>query len=186
MKKKSVVLIFLLLCFFSRTSYADPFRSKINLFTPGFNFGIGIPKIPISHYRTPIAICGGIVTYFGITSRFAFQVSANGLYTFNLGSVIQGNNKLKFNLFWGDICFDYKLKFSLNTDSYISPGIGYYNLFQQFDDAKDDLTTFGLTVGLLTNNYGRKNITQFEIRWHLLFHPESKPQVLTIKFGFLL
>ncbi|MFO7890150.1 MAG: hypothetical protein R6V04_07400 [bacterium] len=147
---------------------------------------MGFPKIPISHYRAPISVSGGIVTYVIITNKTAFHISGNGLYTFNVGSVIKSKNKLRFNLICSTLCFDYKLKFSMNTESYLSSGIGYYNLFQQFDDDKDKLNTAGFNLGVTTNTLGKKVITQFDIRWHLLFNPEPKPQVLTVNIGFLL
>lgn len=187
--KKQLLLIFLIVVIFSisfRTCYSIPYQLKNNNITVGINIGIGLPKIPISHYRTPFSICGGIFTYFGITPRFALQVSGNGLYTFNLGSVLKDKSTLKFNLIWSDVCLDYKMKFSMNTETYLSSGIGFYKLFQQFDDDKDKVKTTGFTVGIITNSLHRKNIIQFEIRWHLLFKPEPKPQVLTVKIGFLL
>jgi len=164
---------------------SDSFDSNYKFFTPGLNIGIGLPKIPISHYRTPISVCGGVVTYFGITNKLALNINGNALYTFNLGSVLKGKSNLKFNLIWGNVCLDYKLKASLHSGSYVSSGIGYYNLYQEFDDDKDKVNTAGFTIGVITNKIGRKTISQFEVRWHLLFKPQPKPQVLTVKFGFL-
>jgi len=168
-----------------RICYSGQYNSRYNLFNPGINIGIGLPKIPISHYRTPVSVCGGIVTYVGIASRFAFNVSGNALYTLNLGSVLEGKSTLKFNMIWANVCLDYTLKASMHSESHVSSGIGYYNLFQQFDDDKDTVNTAGFTVGIITNRIGRKTISQFEVRWHLLFEPEPNPQVLTVKFGFV-
>ena len=185
MKKKLSVLILFILCFLGHISYAESFQVGNNLFSPGINFGIGLPKVPIGRYHTPVAICGGILTYVHITHRIAIQASGNALYTFNLGSVLKKTSKLRFNLIWGNVCFNYKVKKAVNKESYFSPGIGYYSLFQQFDYDKNDLTTSGFNLGIVTHTYRKNIISQFEIRWHLLFNPEPKPQVLTVKFGFL-
>ena len=90
-----------------------------------------------------------------------------------------------FNMIWGNLCLDYKLRASLHSESHVSTGIGYYNLYQQFDDDKDQVNTAGFTIGVITNRFGTKIISQFEVRWHLLFKPEPNPQVLTVKFGLV-
>lgn len=188
MKKSISMLLIILFVVGLRLSscYSMLPQSSKNIFTPAISMGIGFPKIPISHFRAPISVCGGLSTYFNLTNKIIFHLSGNGLYTFNLGSVTKGKSTLKFNLIWGNVCFDYKLKFSMNTVSYLSPGIGYYNLSQQFDEDQYKLNTTGFNIGIITNTLGKKMITQYEIRWHLLFNPEPKPQVLTLKIGFLL
>ncbi len=183
--KKLSLIVIIIYIFSFRICYSGLYDSQYNLFNPGINIGIGLPKIPISHYRTPVSVCGGMVIYIGIASRFTFNVSGNALYTFNLGSVLEGKSTLKFNMIWGNVCLDYKLKESLHSESYISPGIGYYNLYQMFDDDINKVNTAGFTVGVITNRIGKKTISQFEVRWHLLFKPEPNPQVLTVKFGFV-
>lgn len=186
MKKHSAVLIVILFCFINQSSYSGSFKLQEKFFRPGINFGIGLPKVPLGRYHTPISICGGLVIYFKITHRIAFHTSGNGLYTFNLGSVLQDDSRLKFNLIWSNICLDYKIKTSMNAETYVSPGFGYYSLYQQFENDTDNLATSGFNLGIVTNTFKRNHISQFEIRWHLLFNPQPKPQVLTVNFGFLL
>lgn len=189
MKKLSFFLILLLNLNFSYTITlsAKSYNSNAdNRLTAGIIAGIGFPRIPLSHHHTPFSITGGLFTNYNISSKFALNLSCNGLYTFNLGSVFDKKSELKFNLFWISASINYKIKDTFSHKTFISAGLGGYNLFQQFDQDSDRLKTKGINIGIITYNQQKEFNYLVEIKWHLLFKPDPNPQVLNIRFGLFL
>ena len=81
----------------------------------------------------------------------------------------------------------YRLLGRYRGQSFVTVGMGYYDLSQQFGFAKDHLQTPGLSLGI-SQWMGRGKVkSHVEIKWHLLFKPkEGLPQVLTVTLGVLL
>ncbi|MCD6115500.1 hypothetical protein J7K93_00655 [bacterium] len=154
---------------------------------PSVHVGIGLPKIPVNRIsrRTPFSFTAGAELTIPILRRNIIQVHSDGLYTIDLGSAISGTNKdFKFNLLWAGIDFGYSVRNNPINRSSVMAGISRYYLSQVWEDSRDNLSTFGMCLGLSYLNKGIKHNTVFEIRWHLLFNPNPMPQVLTVVFGY--
>ncbi|MBN2340883.1 MAG: hypothetical protein JXR45_05305 [Deltaproteobacteria bacterium] len=152
----------------------------------GFAGGIGLPKIPISHFRNPISFLAGGMVNVPVTSKIGFQVDGYALTTVSLGTVNKSDGKLSFNLVWGSANLAYQIRGYMGSHSAVLAGLGLYHLKQQFDNRKDTLDTLGLNIGLSQWMKMRKIGGFFEVRWHLLFKPSDSPQVLTLTYGLFL
>lgn len=64
-------------------------------------------------------------------------------------------------------------------DSFVLAGVGRYRVWQN----PGTETCTGIQLGLVNGSRIREVKTFFEVRWHLLFHPGSDPQVLTLTMG---
>ncbi len=151
----------------------------------GVRFGFGMPKTPY-RYRMPFSVTGGLVLNYHLNEKIKFQADANTLTTFNLGTVDGNDSDLKFNLNWIGLSGMVKMRGKFSVGSYLSLGMGYYQLNQQFDNNTDKLNTYGISLGISNDNAMRKIKTVMDLRWHLLFEPDPQPQLLTIMIGFLL
>lgn len=151
----------------------------------GCRFGFGLPKVPY-RYRLPISITGGLLANYQISDKFMIQGDANGLTTFNLGTVDGKDDKLKLDLAWAGLSGMYKIRGKFSMGAYLSVGAGYYRLNQTFNEDHEDLYTYGLNLGISNGNYMRRLKMIYDLRWHLLFDPSPNPQVLTFTLGFLL
>ncbi len=151
----------------------------------GVQFGFGMPKTPY-RYRMPFSVTCGLLLNYHLSEKIKFQADANTLTTFNLGTVDGNDSDLKFNLNWIGFSGMYKVRGKFSAGSYISLGMGYYQLNQQFDNNTDKLNTYGISLGISNGNALRKIKTVMDIKWHLLFEPGPQPQLLTITIGFLL
>ncbi|RKY82081.1 hypothetical protein DRQ07_02290 [candidate division KSB1 bacterium] len=154
---------------------------------PSVFLGIGLPKIPVTSVSrtSPFSVTGGLLASVPVFRRIIIQVHGNGLYSFDLGSAISQSKKFKFNLLWTGIDLGYSLRYSPMNRSSVILGISEYSLSQTWEDMSDNLNTAGICLGLSNIKSGLHANTIFEIKWHLLFHPEPMPQVLTITFGYV-
>ena len=141
----------------------------------------------MSPFRSPVSVLGGGMVNVGLSPRIRFQANGYGLHTFNLGRIDAQEGKLRFNLAWVSGELMYQLLGRFRGESFITVGVGYYDLSQQYGSAKEDLTTPGIALGV-TQWMGRKKMkSSVEIKWHLLFEPkDGLPQVLTVTLGLML
>ena len=151
-----------------------------------FSAGLGLPKIPISHFRNPVSVLGGGSLNFRLSRKMALQFGGYGLYTFDLGTRSSHEGKLRFDLAWVSLDVLYHLSGVIRSESFVLAGLGDYHLSQQFYEDETVLNTMGLNVGLAYWKHWRRWSSVFEVRWHLLFRPSDNPQVLTLTFGMLL
>lgn len=151
----------------------------------GVSIGFGLPKIPISRFRTPISVLGGGFLNYRLGTNMALQLNGYGLYTFSLGTVNAQSGELRFNLLWASMDLQRRLRGVIDEGSFLMAGVGGYRLSQQYDNDEDILNTMGLSIGLSQWKRLRRVTSIFEIRWHLLFHPSPKPQVVTVNFGIM-
>jgi len=152
----------------------------------GLSVGFGLPKIPISPFRSPISVLGGGSLNFRLSRKIALQCDGFGLYTFDLGTGSSQGGKLRFNLTWISLDVLYHLRGLIRSESFVLAGLGGYHLSQQFDEDETILDTMGFNLGLVHWTHWRRWSGVFEVRWHLLFQPSDSPQVLTVTFGLLL
>lgn len=180
------VLLLLLLTVSVTPGLTQTIRRERTL-SASLTFGMGLPKIPFSEFRTPISVLGGASIHVRLVERLMAQLSGYGLYSFSLGTVnIEGTGDLKFNLLYTDADMLYRILSRGMSESFVAGGIGIYNLNQQFNLDVDKLTTLGMNIGIVQWSTTRRMKYTFEVKWHLLFKPSPTPQVLTLTFGFLL
>jgi hypothetical protein len=182
MKRTRTVFVILLLSFFSMSLFGKP-SSRPHF---GLAGGIGLPKIPISHFRTPISFLAGGMIHIPVFAKFGLQVDGYGLTTVSLGTVNNSDAKLTFDLVWGSTALTYQMRGFMESRAAIMAGLGMYRLYQRFDTRKDVLNTLGFNLGLSQWMRPGRRGGFFEIRWHLLFEPSDNPQVLTLTYGILL
>lgn len=161
-------------------SYAGPLPVSF-----GISAGIGLPKIPVSQFRTPISVLGGCMGHVSVLPKWGIQIDGNALTTFSLGTVNQAGGDLKFEILWGSLALTYQLKGLIRSRSNLILGIGKYYLTQQFDQAEESIQPSGMNLGFSNWMAGRKWRGILEVRWHMLFRPGEDPQVLTITYGWL-
>ena len=186
MRKRQRIITILVLFSFFVVGLCHAQLSEWRRVHAGPQIGFGLPKIPFSEFRAPISVLGGGFVYCHLFHRFGIEASGYGLYTFNLGSPSGRTSELKFNLTWGSVDILYNVRRRLNNRSFIFAGLGQYYLDQQMNEDIENLTTTGLCLGIANWRYGKKIRLVNEIRWHLLFHPDPKPQILTVTLGLLL
>lgn len=152
----------------------------------GFGAGFGLPKIPLSRYRSPISITAGLLGNYRISNRVAVQSDGGLLTTFSLGTVDRTASPLRYNQWWISLACLYRLRGAMRNESFVTAGTGLYHLSQQFDNDEDILYTAGMNLGIINWHNNRRGSSYLDVRWHLLFQPSPNPQVLTIMFGFML
>ena len=186
MNKRIITIgITLIFCFLLHTqgkAQASQSRRFHAIVTAGF----GLPKIPYSHFRTPVSILGGGALNCRMFGRLYVQANAAALYTFNLGTATGNEGDLKFNLQWTSADLLYHVRGVIRTNNLILAGVGRYRLSQRFENEEDDINTTGLCLGLVNWRHWARWSMVTEVRWHLLFEPGSNPQVLTVTLGILL
>lgn len=148
--------------------------------------GIGLPKIPISQYRSPISLLAGVDVTAKLTQKIGIQAGGYGLTTISMGTVNNAEDNLNYDLMWTSMSLLYQLRGAMQDRSMLILGGGYYKLDQQFDLRRDKLTTAGFNLGLSHIMTHRKFSGKLEFRWHLLFKPSDNPQILTITYGILM
>ena len=152
----------------------------------GMTAGFGLPKIPISRFRSPISIVGtGFLNYRPVQKVF-LQVTGGALYTFSLGTMDSREGELKFNLIWGSLDAAYHLRGAIRNESFFLMGVGRYHLSQKFDEKETALNTIGINLGLVNWMHRGRFSAVIDIRWHLLFKPSPNPQVATLTLGIIL
>lgn len=154
-------------------------------FHSGVSLGLGLPKIPLSYYRSPISIMGGGMINIRIIRKVALQCNGYGLKTFSLGTVSNQKDRLRFDMVWGSLDILAHLRGVIQNEQFLLVGIGTYSLFQRFNKTDESVTTLGTCLGVSNIHYGVKMKTFFELRWHLLYNLDPKPQVLTVTYGLL-
>ncbi|MCK5146006.1 hypothetical protein KAR48_04575 [bacterium] len=152
----------------------------------GIMAGVGLPKVPLNVYRPPVAITANVFSFVRFNHRFALQLTANALHSFSLGTASGKNSELKFNTNWATADLMIQLRGFLLKESFVSIGYGYYQHEQLFDKKLHTLNTGGLTLGMTNWNYHTFWATRFELRWHLLFEPSTRPQIVTATFGIMI
>ena len=151
----------------------------------GLSAGIGLPKVPFSQFRAPVSVLGGGAINVRLLRRWVLQLDGYGLTTFSLGRVDEREGELRFNLAWASFDILTHLRGVVNGESFLMAGLGRYHLSQQFNADETVTNTMGINLGLVDWKYRRGWNSSLEIRWHLLFHPSSNPQVLTVTFGVM-
>ena len=151
----------------------------------GVSGGIGLPKIPISQYRSPISVLGGGMGHLSIYKKLGVQIDANALTTFSLGSVNNAPGDLRFDVLWGDLALTYRLRGMLHSQSNLIVGTGHYTVIQEFNQGREEIQTQGVNLGISNWMAGRRLRSYFEVRWHLMFTSGEDPQVLTLTYGIL-
>jgi len=151
----------------------------------GVSAGVGLPKIPFSHFRTPVSFIGSGMINYRMGKKISVQLEGGGLTTLNLGTAGTEKGDLKFDFLWSSFDLLWRARGEIRNESLIAGGIGYYQLAQQFDEDKDNLNTLGINLGLIGWTFRNRWTTLFDVRWHLLFKPNNNPQVLTLSFGIL-
>jgi hypothetical protein len=177
------VIVFLFL-----TNWYLPLQAKIPLpkrFYGGLSIGVGLPKIPLSHFRAPVSVLGTGMMHYRLDQKIRLQLEGGGLTTFNLGTASREAGTLTFNFLWSSFDVQWRIMGHIRRESFLSAGPGYYQLNQEFDNDKVNLNTFGVNLGLISWTWKNKWISLFDLRWHLLFKPKNNPQVLTISFGIV-
>lgn len=152
----------------------------------GCGAGFGLPKIPLSRYRSPVSITAGLFINYRILNRLAVQTDGGILTTFSLGTVDQTDSPLRYDQWWTSLSCLYRLRGAVRNESFVAAGGGLYHLSQQFDNDEDALYTAGMNLGIVNwhrTGWGRSYL---DVRWHLLFQPSPNPQVLTLTFGIML
>ena len=97
----------------------------------GIAIGIGLPRIPFTEFRTPISVLGGASFSFRLVERLAVQLSGNALTSFGIGNAnVPQNDKLRFNLLYGDFDLMYRFAWSSIGESFAAAGLGLYYLDQ--------------------------------------------------------
>ena len=152
----------------------------------GISAGLGLPKIPFAQFRAPVSILGGGSVNIRFVRKMALQINGYGLYTFSLGTINNRDDKLRFDLVWVSADLFRHIGGFIANESYVALGLGHYSLFRQYEDDIDNLNTTGLNIGWISWSSHNKWNSTLEIRWHLLFKPSDKPQIVTITFGLLL
>jgi hypothetical protein len=151
----------------------------------GVSVGMGLPKIPFSHFRTPVSLVGSGMLNYRLGRKIGIQLEGGGLTTINLGTAGREQGELKFDFLWSSFDFLWRARGEVRNESFLAGGVGYYHLVQQYDDDKDDLNTMGMNLGLVSWAFRNRWIGIFDVRWHLLFEPSNHPQVLILSFGIL-
>ena len=176
------------LCFFLVSILCSPLFAQEPLLKRlhgGVSAGLGLPKIPFSHFRTPVSLVGSGMLNYRLGRKIVVQVEGGGLTTINLGTAGREQGELKFNFLWSSFDLLWRARGRIRNESFFAGGIGYYQLAQQFDDDKDNLNTMGINLGLISWTLRNRWTSLFDVRWHLLFEPSNNPQVLTLSFGVL-
>jgi hypothetical protein len=187
MMKKRIVIIGLCILWLGvvcGTAHAQSLELK--RFHVSLSGGFGLPKIPFSHFRTPISVLGGTALNMRLFDNWLVQVDGYALYTFNMGTASGEGGELKFNVAWATFDLLRHLRGVYRHSNFILAGVGRYHLMQQFESQKDDLNTTGICLGLVDWRHWKRFSMVTEIRWHLLFDPSPQPQILSITLGILL
>lgn len=183
MKKWTLVILLLLSpALFGQGFYLLEENKKIY---GGFTAGIGIPKLPTSNFRTPVSVYTGINAQSWLKGKIGVRASASALYTFSLGTSTKESGTLKFSLLYGNLDLMYRISQTRISESAFVAGLGRYSVNQQIHENKSDWATSGFSMGIVSWRQHRKLRSQFELRWHLLFEPESEIQFLTLGYGIL-
>jgi hypothetical protein len=155
-------------------------------FHAGLTAGIGLPKVPLSLFRTPVSVLGTGFVNYRIIKKVVLQVDGNGLTTMDLGTVNNRKAELKFDMLWASLNMMIHLSGIYKRESLLLFGMGKYHLSQRYDNDSDDLNTLGINIGFSNWRKNRRWTSVFEIKWHLLFQPSPNPQVFTFVFGIML
>ncbi len=177
------------LCLFSIfVLYENVISQNIQMkpFHASFSAGLGLPKIPFAQFRAPVSVLGGASVNFRLVRKIALQIDGYSLHTFNLGTINNRNDELRFDLAWASVDLLRHIGGVISSESFIILGLGRYHLSRQYEDDQDMLSTTGLNIGFTHWIYQLNMNSILEIRWHLLFNPSDHPQVVSITFGLLL
>ncbi|HDQ44982.1 MAG TPA: hypothetical protein ENN17_05705 [bacterium] len=152
----------------------------------GFSAGLGLPKIPLSQFRTPVSFLASGMVYMPVYARMGIQMDGNALTTVSMGTVNRAEDDFKFDLIWASASLTYRMRGLMESRAALMAGFGVYRIDRRIDRRNDRLDTSGFTLGMSQWMKPGGRGGYFEIRWHLLFKPEDNPQVLTLTYGFLL
>ncbi len=155
-------------------------------FHAGLHLGLGLPKIPVSQWRSPISVTGGINSSIRFSHRWAAQISGDGLYTINLGSIDSREGELRFDLFWVSCDLLILMRGGTKNEAFFTVGGGAFSLSQRFDREYTRTNTGGISLGLVNWTHHNRFSSVLEVKWILLFKPNPNPQIASITFGVML
>jgi len=183
--KKSGVLLFTVVFLLLNPRYSHGQHTMLKPIKFGFQIGVGLPKVPFAIYHPPVGISASINLNLKLNKKFVFQVNANGLHAFNLGTVTSKKSSFNFDLLWFGTDIMFNMRQSLFSRQFIVVGAGRYKLNQLIDTSSDNLITSGINLGFIQWSHHEQWTTTIDMRWHLLFEPSPKAQVLIITIGML-
>ncbi len=178
------VLYFGLMFLYKGDGFAQTGSMKTVRF--GVSAGLGLPKIPIAQFRAPVSVTGGGSVNIRFVRKMALQINGFALHTFSLGTINNRNDRLCFNVEWASADLLRHIGGIISNESFVALGLGRYHIYRQYENDLDNLNTFGLSIGWIGWSYHSRWNSALEVRWHLLFNPSDKPQIVTITFGLLL
>ena len=155
-------------------------------FHVGFNVGMGLPRVPLAVYRPPVALTGGVFAMARINRRVGFQFTANSLHAFSMGNAGKENEDLKFNTHWMGADLMVQWRGFFRNESFFLLGYGRYDHEELLEGEERSVKTGGLSLAMVQWNDHGGWALRYELRWHLLFEPDSRPQILTLTLGFML
>jgi len=157
-------------------------QGGVRRLSAGLSAGIGMPKLTLSEYHSPVSILSSLMIHVTPPGPLDLQVNGFGLTTFSLGKVhgTGGNPRFDFAALSLDVMKS--IGGAWTRDSFILAGLGRYRVRQNSGTE----TCTGFQLGLVSGSRMGALKTFFEVRWHLLLHPESDPQVLTLTLGLRL
>lgn len=183
--RKTIILFSILLVLVTLTT-SNAQNQSLKRFHVTLSGGFGLPKINYSDFRTPVSILGGAGLNLRVLQNWSIQADGYALKTYSLGTGSGRDLDIKFNLMWGSFAILRHLRGVYQHENFILAGIGRYHLNQVFTERKDELNTMGASLGMVDWRHWQRWSMVTEIRWHILFEPDPKPQVLTITIGILL
>ncbi len=148
--------------------------------------GFGLPKINYSDFRTPVSLLGGAGINLRVLNKWSLQADAYALTTYSLGTGSGRDLDIKFNLMWGSFAILRHLRGVYEHENFVLVSVGRYHISQTIAEREDDLNSMGISLGMVDWRHWERWSMVTEIRWHMLFEPTPKPQVLTITVGILL
>lgn len=184
MKRRLTIGVFILvLATLTNTTYSQ--TRQFRWLHASLSAGFGLPKIPFSHFRTPVSVEGGAAMNFRLLNKWLVQLDGYVLHTFSLGTASREEGELQFDVNWVSLNIMRSMRRGFRNENFISAGFGKYFLTQQFDNDKEKIETYGISLGIANWTHWTRWSMVSEIRWHLMFDSTPKPQVLTITLGML-
>ncbi|MBN1895932.1 hypothetical protein JW906_15705 [bacterium] len=176
MKVFGRILLFILL------AGAPCVRGDGRRISAGVSAGIGMPKLALSEYHSPLSILSGLMIHVSPPGPLDLQINGFGLTTFSLGKVHGTGDDPRFDLAAVTLDVMKSVGGAWTRSSFILAGAGKYRVRQNSGTE----TCTGLQLGLVSGSRVGAMNAFFEVRWHLLLHSGPDPQVLTLTLGLRL
>jgi len=184
--KRAVCLVSVIVLLAAGNSVLLSQESKPSIFSAGLYAGIGLPKVSYSVYRPPFSLTAGLHVFLKTSGRTAVRACVNYLYTIDLGTITDDEYDLAFTAAWVSAEAMYMLRGRMFDQSFVSLGVAKYSLMRDLQGTKSETAPAGVNLGLFQINHRGKWNSTVDVRWHLLFNPDSNSQMLTITFGWAL